>query len=113
MGRHANYLNGMTSWRLTVTLALGPYTGPAILTDAGIQSAIGTPRSEAAARTVDAALVGADPQLGMGIPKRSAAHRCDDHTIRFQRAWPPRGVGTTTNGGVLRLLAPLEFSEDC
>ena len=25
----------------------------------------------------------------------------------------PWEVGTTTNGGVLRLFAPLEFSEDC
>jgi hypothetical protein len=36
MGRHANYLNGMTSWPLAATLALGRNTGLAILKDAGI-----------------------------------------------------------------------------
>jgi hypothetical protein len=34
--RHANYLNGMTSWLLAATLALGRNTGLAILKDAGI-----------------------------------------------------------------------------
>ena len=103
MARHANYLNGMTSWRSAVTLALGRNTGLAILKDAGIQCSHGTPSTEAAARTVDAALVGADPELGVGISRLSAAQRCDDHTVTFQRAWPPREVRTTTNGGVLRL----------
>jgi hypothetical protein len=73
MGKHANYLNGMTSWRLAMTLALGRNTGLAILKDAGIQCSHGTPNTEAAARTVDAALVGADPELGMGISKLPAA----------------------------------------
>jgi hypothetical protein len=73
MGRHANYLNGMTSWRLAVTLAVGRNTGLAILTDAGIRCSHGTPSTEAATRTLDAALVGADPELGMGISKHSAA----------------------------------------
>jgi hypothetical protein len=36
MGKHANYLNGTTSWRLAVTLALGRNTVLAILKDAGI-----------------------------------------------------------------------------
>ena len=39
----------------------------AILKDAGVQCSHGTPSTEAAARTVDAALVGAGPELGMGI----------------------------------------------
>jgi hypothetical protein len=47
----------------------GRNTGPEILKDAGIQCSHGTPSTEAAARTVDAALVGADPELGMGISK--------------------------------------------
>jgi hypothetical protein len=41
-GGHANYLNGMTSWRLAVTPALGRNTGLAILKDAGIQCGHGT-----------------------------------------------------------------------
>jgi hypothetical protein len=65
----------MTSWRLAVTLALGRDTGLAALKDAGIQCSHGTPSTEAAARTVDAALVGADPELGIGISKLSAAMR--------------------------------------
>lgn len=76
---------------LAVTLALGRNTGLAILKDAGIQCRHGTSSTEAAARTVDAALVGVDPELGMGISKLSAAQRCDDETVTFQRAWPPRG----------------------
>jgi hypothetical protein len=66
LARHANDLNGMTSWRSAVTLALGRNTGRAILQDAGIQCSHGTPSIEAAARTVDAGLVGADPELGHG-----------------------------------------------
>jgi hypothetical protein len=91
MGRHANYLNGMTSWRLAVTLTVGRNTRLAILKDAGIQGSHGTPSTDAAARTVDAALVGGDPEFGMGISKLSAAQRCDDGTVTFQRAWPPQG----------------------
>jgi hypothetical protein len=49
MGRHANYLNGMASWRSAVTLALGRNTEPVILKDAGIQHSHGTPSTEAAA----------------------------------------------------------------
>ena len=55
-GRHAHYPNGMTSWRAAVTLALGRCTGLAILKDAGIQCSHGIPSTEAAARTVDAAV---------------------------------------------------------
>jgi hypothetical protein len=40
------------------------------------------------------------------------AQRCDDHTVTFQRAWPPWEVRTTTTGGVGRLFTPLEISED-
>jgi hypothetical protein len=65
--------------------------GLAILMDAGIQCSHGTPTTEAAAPTVDAASVTADPELGMGISKLPAAQRCDDDTVAFQRAWPPRG----------------------
>ena len=36
MGKHANYLNAMTSRRLTVTLALGRNAVPVIFKDAGI-----------------------------------------------------------------------------
>jgi hypothetical protein len=71
MGRHANYLNGMTSWRLALTLALGRNTGPAISKDAGIQCSHGTPTTEAAARPVDGASVGTNPELGVGISKLS------------------------------------------
>jgi hypothetical protein len=39
-----------------------------------------TPSTEAAARTVDAALIGADPELGMRISKLPAAQRCEDDT---------------------------------
>jgi hypothetical protein len=77
------------SW-LAVMLALGRSTGLAILTDAGIQCRHGTSSTEAAARTVDAAF-GVDPELGMGISELSAAQRCDDETVTFQRAWPPQG----------------------
>jgi hypothetical protein len=73
MGRHANYLNGVTSWRCAATPALGRNTGLAILNDAGIQCSHGTPGTEAAVETVDAALVVADPELGMGTSKFSAA----------------------------------------
>jgi len=90
MGRHANYLNGMTSWRLAVTLALGRNTGPAISKDAGIQCSHGTPTTEAA--PVDGASVGTNPELGVGISKLSAAKRCDDGTVTFQRPYPPREV---------------------
>jgi hypothetical protein len=69
MGRHAKNLNGMTSWRLAVALAPGRNAGLAILKDAGIHCSHGTPSTEAAARRVDAALVGADPELGVGISK--------------------------------------------
>ena len=78
-------------WRLAVALAPARNTGLAISKDAGIQCSQATPSSEAAARTVDAALVGPDPELGMGISSLSAAQRCDDDTVTFQRAWPPRG----------------------
>ena len=37
MGKHANYPNAMTRWRLAVTLALGRNTVLAILKDAGTQ----------------------------------------------------------------------------
>jgi hypothetical protein len=53
--------------------------------------------------------VGVDPELGMEISKPSAAQRCDDETVTFQRAWPPQGSTHHHNGGVLRLLAPREF----
>jgi hypothetical protein len=53
MGRHANYLNGMTSWRLAVTLALGRNTVLAIRRMPASQYSHGTPSTEAAARTVD------------------------------------------------------------
>jgi hypothetical protein len=36
-------------------------------------------------------LVDADPELGMGISKLSAAQRSDDDTATFQCAWPPPG----------------------
>jgi hypothetical protein len=91
MGRLANYLNGMASWRLAVTLALGRNAGLAILKDAGIQCSHDSLSTEAAAPTVDAASVSADPELGMGISKLSAAPRCDDDTVTFQRAWPSQG----------------------
>ena len=55
MGKHANYLNGMRSWRLAVTLALGRTTVLAILKDAGIPMQPQAPSTEAAASTVDAA----------------------------------------------------------
>jgi hypothetical protein len=86
MGRHANYLDGMTSWRLAVTLAPGRNTGLAILKDAGIQCSRGTPSIEVAARTVDAALAGADPEFGMGISRLPAAQRCIDDTATSQSA---------------------------
>ena len=44
MGRHANHLNGMTSRRLAVTLALGRNTPLAVLKDAGIQCSHGDPK---------------------------------------------------------------------
>jgi hypothetical protein len=41
MGRYANYLNMVTSWRCAATLALGRNIGLAILKDAGIQPSQG------------------------------------------------------------------------
>ena len=61
----------MTSWRLAVTLVLGRHTGLAILKHAGAQRSLGTPNTQAAASTVDAALVGAGPELGKGDFKAS------------------------------------------
>jgi hypothetical protein len=58
-----------------MTLTLGRNTGLAILKDAGIQCSHGTPSTEATAPTVDAASVGADPELGTGISKLPAARR--------------------------------------
>ena len=43
MGRHANYLNAMTSWRLAMALAPARNTGLAISKDAGIECSQATP----------------------------------------------------------------------
>jgi hypothetical protein len=67
-----------------VTLALSRDTGLAVLKDAGTQCSHDTPSTQAAARAVDAASVGADPELGVGISKLSAAQRCEDDTVTFQ-----------------------------
>jgi hypothetical protein len=53
MGKHANYLNGMTSWRLAVTLALGQNTVLATLKHAGIPMEPQAPSTEAAATPID------------------------------------------------------------
>ena|SRR6185312_7919963 len=37
-------------------------------------------------------LVVAGSELCVGISKLSAAQRCDDDTVTFQRAWPPPGL---------------------
>ena len=54
-------------------------------------AATGTPSTEAAARAVDVALVGADPELGVRILKLSPAQLGDDDAVTFQRAWPLQG----------------------
>jgi hypothetical protein len=86
MGKHANYLNGMTSWRLAVTLALGQNTVLATLKHAGIPMEPQAPSTEAAATPIDT---------------------FDGSSITFTtveragRSAPPRRVGVTKLGSSL------------
>lgn len=87
-----------------MTLALCRNAKLAILKGAGIQCSHGTPSTEAAARTVDVALL-ARPELGVGIQSflmHSGVTMTPSHSSVFGH---PGEVRTTTNGGVLRLLA--------